>query len=613
MKSKNSEKIIEIRDISLDFGNMKVLDSISLDVLAGEIHAVVGEHGAGKSSICNIFSGIKKPAGGDIFIRGKNVTRKYSGKEAVSMGINLVSQHTTLCEHLTIAKNIYMNQISFHKRVLFDYDRVKKEIRSFLSANSIDLDINKKVVDLIQSDRVFVDILRHLYSSPSVIILDEALEKLTGKSLGKVLGIINEMKEKGMGVLFVTHRIDDVYRFADRVSVVRHGGIIMTESVKDIDKFNLIKLAYTKFHDSGSMFSTDKDFYNLLKYNEAILESLPVNMLVVDTENRIKLINRRGSSFFRDPGKNITPKITGLPFENLFPSGSQLLEKLKKAVSEGSEKIIYNEIYISQNGRSIVNINTIPIKDGNWRIGTIIMVDDVTEQVKLREQIFFSEKLASIGILSAGVAHEINNPLEILQNNIDYLREKFINDSGGDFNDILNEMGEEIDTIANIVGSLASVSGEKSINRVPVDISSLLISIARLVKPYAEARKTVLSLDLPETGIVINADKTELRQIFLNILKNSFEALPEGGRITVYTIHEKSCLNIVFEDNGRGIGDEDPENIFLPFYSTKKNSPGNLGLGLYMTWRLVSDNSGSIEAENIETGGCRFTLKFPIK
>ena len=580
----------------------------------GEIHALVGEHGAGKSSICHVLCGLRKPSGGRIFIKGEDVLRRYNSKEASLKGITLVSQHTSLCEHLSIAKNIYMNQISFHNRLFFHYDKVKKEISNFLEENGIDFNINSKVFSLIQSDRVFVDILRHLYTSPSLIMLDEALEKLTAESLQKVLAIINRKKKEGMSVLFVTHRIDDIYRFADRVSVIRDGKILATESVEDIDKFNLIKLAYTKFQDSNSLFLTDRDFYNLLKYNEAILESLPVNLLVTDNEGNIKLINRRGFSFFSNAEKLIEDKSIRFPVSNLFEKGSSVLEKLLSAISSKNECTVYNEVYQSAEGSRIVNINTLPIKDGNWRIGTIIMVDDVTEQVKMREKIFFSEKLASIGILSAGVAHEINNPLEILQNNIDFLRESFTSrkDENSELPEVLDEMGEEIEAISNIVGSLASVSGERNRTREILNLPSVLKSVLKLVKPYAKGRDTKLKSGVLCDSCFIEADKTELRQVILNILKNSFEALSEGGEISVTVRTESNNALLVFEDNGKGLESDNPEDIFLPFYSTKKSDGSSMGLGLYMTYRLVSDNGGTIEAENREEGGCRFTLRFPL-
>ena len=611
VKSAPEERnIVALHNIYFSLGEMGILNGINLDIKAGEVHAVVGEHGSGKSSIGNLLNGKILPDLGEVVFKGK-VRQKHSPFNAKKNRIATVTQHTFLCDHLSVAKNIYMNHLSFHQSPFYNRKKIQENIRRFLRENNIGLDIDRPCSKLMQSEKVFVDILRQLFTEPDLLIIDEALEKLNGKDLDLVLGIINKLRSRGMAVFYITHRIDDVYRFADRVSVLRNGELLITENVTQIDKFNLIKLAYTRYVEGADKGISGKEFYTLLKYNEAILESLPVNLLVADNTGEVKLINPKAAAYFGidDPGKHDTDRSGLLSLEMLFEGNTLLYEKLTQSIASEKEVNLYSELMNTNETRRIINIALIPIRDGAWKIGDIIMIDDVTEQAKLREQSLLSEKLASIGILAAGFAHEIDNPLEIIKNNIEYLSNCFDMDERSS---VMREIDEEIDTIASIVSNLTAMAEPGRPIQLVLCLSDIVQSVIKLARPYALKNSSRLVLDAGEE-LYIRADKTALRQILLNLLKNSFEAIPgDDGMVAVSLKKEEETACLKIRDNGKGLETANSEDIFLPFYSTKSSKGGNMGLGLYMTWQLVKENSGTIEVANNPDGGCCFTLNFPL-
>ena len=205
------------------------------------------------------------------------------------------------------------------------------------------------------------------------------------------------MKKTGKSILCFTHSIDDIYGLADKVTILRNGEIILTDSVNNIDKINLIKLCYTQISGSDEI-EGYQDFIQLLRYNEAILQKLPINLIVSDNENKIKLINDHGKTYFNLQNAAYRNRFLA----DLFSEGSEnALEMIKSAFAEKKEKTFYNVPLVVNANKTITNIKILPIYDGAFLIGNITIIEDVSKQEMLRQQVILSEKLASVGILAA--------------------------------------------------------------------------------------------------------------------------------------------------------------------------------------------------------------------
>ncbi|UCF98473.1 MAG: ATP-binding cassette domain-containing protein [Spirochaetaceae bacterium] len=597
-----------MKNINFYYDSLRVLKDINLTIHESEVHAIVGEHGAGKTSLCMIICGFLKPHSGSFVFNDRELD-SWSQRRAMNRGIELVSQQNPLVENFTVAENIFLDNRGLSTHPFVSRKNNLEQAALFCKKHDFPVNPSAFIKNLKLSDRVLVDILKHLYKQPKLLILDEALQKLTAPNLNRMIQILKELKREGMSIIFVTHRIDDIYTFADKVSIIKNGEILITDSVRNIDKINLIKLAYTQISNTSAVENANKEFYNLLKYNEAVLKNLPVNLIVVDRDGSIKLINEYARQYF---GIDESTYLN-MPVKKLLAKGNTDAYRLiAKGLANQNGDNFYN-IPVSHNStESITNIKIHPIYDETFRIGDYIIIEDVTEREKLREQVIVSEKLASIGLLSAGVAHEINNPLEIIYNYIRYLK---FNSSDSEVAHTVNNLEEEIQSITQIVSNLISFSDSSRNQMERVNLNELITSIIRLVRHNAEYKSIDICFQTNEEPIYFRINKTEIKQVILNLMKNSFEAMPDGGKLIVKVADKKTgespYVEIKFQDTGCGIKKRNIHDVFLPFYSTKKEKFGNLGLGLSVSYGIVKKYNGTITVGNLSGSGCEFIIRIP--
>jgi PAS domain S-box-containing protein len=602
--------LIELKNISLSYGDIPALRDISLSLLPGEVHGIVGEHGAGKSSLGKVISGVVRPQAGALYFQGKPYGNT-SLKKVMKLGIQMVYQHTPLIEDFTVIKNLYFahQPSAFFRRK--QLNKITAEVNDLKNKYGIAIETNARVQDLNLSDKAVVDIIKHVISNPYLLILDEALEKIETKNLGPVIELLHALKDNGMSILFITHRIDDLFEFADRVSIIRNGTVLLSEYVYNIDKINLIRMTYTQINKKKYPGVYSQEFYRLLKYNEAILRKLPINLIVIDTSERVRLVNEYCKKYFGiDDNTNID-----ITLDQIIDRGSESFRSaMQSAIKKRSEEVFYHLPLRMGNREIVTNLRVLPIFDKHSFIGSIIIIEDITEYDKLQKQYILSEKLASVGLLSAGVAHEINNPLEIMLNQLNYIKLSFQNQ---ELTSLIDDVKEEVTFIAKIVRNLLSFTDNHKIEEEIIEINQLINEVLRFIRFSANKRSVQITVDNDPAPLFIKANTDEIRQVFLNLVKNSFEAMPNGGdiRITIRfkKISSKRYVEIRHRDTGPGIQTENPDDIFLPFFSTKGNDGLNNGLGLSVSYGIVTKYNGIIQAENAPDEGCIFIVRLPLQ
>ena len=213
-------------------------------------------------------------------------------------------------------------------------------------------------------------------------------------------------------------------------------------------------------------------------------------------------------------------------------------------------------------------------------------------------------------MLATGVAHEINNPLEILFNRIDFMRESNSKDSDKKF---LDEFEVELGTIAKITDNLLTFTRSSNDSQQIINLPSLIEDVVLFIHRNAKLRRIEIQQNSEIDEIHIFANRTEIKQVFLNLLKNSLEAIKEDGKININLKLSKpdhNFVKITMNDTGPGISSDQINDVFLPFYSSKKSSK-NTGLGLYNVYSIVNKYDADISVRNIKPHGCEFTLLFP--
>ncbi len=602
---------MSVEHVFHNYGRVRVLKDVNLTFHRGEIHALVGEHGAGKSSLCALLSGLLRPASGQIVIK-KNPYHFLTFPSARRNGIELVDQQNFLFENLSVAENLFVSRDS-HPSPVYNRNKLFQKAGEYIAQSGFQLDPEIKVKALDLSDRSLVNILKHVYLQPKFLILDETLDNLNTETLHKVVNILTDMKKLNASILFVTHKIDEVYQIADTVTILKEGEVFMSDSVKNIDKINLIKFAYTEMTKVGQIGVTREEFYQILKYNEAILQNLPVNLLVIDTDFKIKLINERAKSFF-----HLEHRIYyNLPLEDLFlPHNSDAYNLIHGTLQKEQDRTFYNVTLRTNDALKRNNIVINPIYDESFLIGTIVIIEDISEQEELREQMIFSEKLASTGLLAAGVAHEINNPLEIMHNYIEFLKYEI---SDRKQLEILKILQNQTATISHIVSNLIIFSDDYTDQIETCDLNILLEQAIKLIQPNARHKQIRIHFEKETEVLSLHANTTEIQQVLLNLFKNSFEVMPSGGDVFITTaLVQENGVNtarMTFRDTGPGICDDHPMNIFQPFYSpfysSKTGAESHLGLGLSVSYGIITKYQGTITVENIKGSGCQFVIQLP--
>lgn len=605
--------ILELNNVSIQYGSIKALSEINLSIHEGEIHAIVGEHGAGKSTLAKMVANLITPDSGQLFFNGIPYNR-LGYKGTIDAGVRMVFQKMQLNQTLSVAENLFIaNKGIFQSRGgFFSHKKVMKLAESFLQENNYNLNPHALVSELELSDRALLSIIKNLYVPPRVLILDEALEKLSAQGLERIIQTLNKLRDNGCSILFITHRIDDLYMIADRVSVVRKGEILISDDIRELDKISLIKMAYTQFSTLEEHYDQAEEFNKLMKYNEVILKQLPISLIVSNFENQIRMINESARELFQIP---ISRDVSDLSLEYLFRNTPKTLALLEESRDSGGMRSCYQVPLKVEKGSFLVNITVFPIYDGSVLIGNMFIIEDITEREQLRDQLVLSEKLASLGLLAAGVAHEINNPLGVISNYLESFKQNKINIDERD--SVFEYLFEQINYITQVIGNLISFSENQSQKTEVLDVNLAILNIIELIR-FNGKQKHIRIHFSPDNSSSLNAliNPNEFKQVILNLFKNAFEVMPEGGDISISTglriSGSDQLIVIFFDDNGPGIPFDDPSDVFLPFKSSKNNI-NNFGLGLSLCYNILNRYEGEISVVSELERGCRFQIILPLQ
>lgn len=237
----NREVILDIQNITKSFPGVLALNNVSFQVAKGSVHALVGENGAGKSTLINVLTGIYHPDGGTYFFKGQEA-HVTTPLEAQMLGISVVHQELKLSETLSVAENIFLGRPFLKKSRLVDWKRLKLEARSLLDSLNIKLDVDIEVSRLSVAQKQIVEICKALSFNAELIIMDEPSATLTDKELDSLFHIIDILKSRGVTIVYISHRMEEIFRIADTVTVLRDGGHVETLPVADVDREKLIAM-----------------------------------------------------------------------------------------------------------------------------------------------------------------------------------------------------------------------------------------------------------------------------------------------------------------------------------------------------------------------------------
>ncbi|MBI4266309.1 MAG: PAS domain S-box protein [Acidobacteria bacterium] len=348
-------------------------------------------------------------------------------------------------------------------------------------------------------------------------------------------------------------------------------------------------------------------------FNENILESLDDGLLVLDLHDRIVWWNTALEQLYGVSREDAIGRTLGDVFDAPF------VEAIRAARRDTPDGATLSRIPLSARTAAsrtlIVNAAVVPLRasDGaeNGTLGTIVIVEDITGRVALEEQLQISEKMASLGLLAAGVAHEVNTPLTGISSFTQMLLE------GADPQDPRTQLLEKIERqtfrAAKIVNGLLNLSrpaaaGGSDLG--PVDVNTVITDVLSLLEHQFHLHHIQVRRELSASPVIVLGMEHKLQQVFLNLFLNARDAMPKGGWLSVATRVEDGRAVAEVADTGSGIPSEYLARIYDPFFTTKTMGQGT-GLGLSITYGIVREHQGSIDCDSVVGQGTRFILGFP--
>ncbi len=356
------------------------------------------------------------------------------------------------------------------------------------------------------------------------------------------------------------------------------------------------------------------------EFNENILESLDDGLVVFDGDERVVRWNHALEMFYgvrRDDA-------IGLKLSDVFDVS--FVDALRAALAERPEGTTLFRAPLTgwrfgagQEGGAepptlLVNATAIPLRsqvDPPQVEGTIVIIENVTDRVRLEEQLQISDKMASIGLLAAGVAHEVNTPLTGISSFTQMLLE------GADPADPRTKLLEKIESqtfrAAKIVNGLLALSrpGTPGGERSELDLNNAINDVFALLEHQFTVGKIVVRRELSPSRVAVVGIEHQLQQVFLNLFLNARDAMPRGGWLTVSSRTEPGLAVVEISDTGSGIPTEQLTRIYDPFFTTKAIGRGT-GLGLSITYGIVQEHGGAIRCDSAIGQGTRFTLTLPL-
>lgn len=235
------KKLLDMKDISKTFGSVQALKGVSLDLYAGEVLALMGENGAGKSTLMNILSGAIQPTEGEIYLKGEKV-HVSDPITAKKLGIAKIHQELQIVPELSVAENIFLGRWKSKAGPAVDFKGMIQESRKYLEMLDVKVDPAKKLKDLRIGEQQLVEIAKAISLNSEIIIMDEPTSAISEKEAEKLFAIIWRLRSEGKGIIYITHRMEEIFKIADRLTVMRDGQYIGTVRAAETSKDEIIKM-----------------------------------------------------------------------------------------------------------------------------------------------------------------------------------------------------------------------------------------------------------------------------------------------------------------------------------------------------------------------------------
>ncbi len=341
---------------------------------------------------------------------------------------------------------------------------------------------------------------------------------------------------------------------------------------------------------------------------ETIFQTIQEGVLVIDNEGRLLYANRAaeklsGVDFARSKGRSVLRILREWDWEHLLDV---------PATESDWARMVTREVEVSYPEHRFISVYAAPLNEpGLVDKGVLVILRDVTHEREQEASALECERSNAVKLLAAGVAHEIGNPLNALNIHLQLLSRELREvpaEARGALEDLVGVARTEVERLDTIITQfLRAIRPSKPV-LVPEQLTEVLEETLKLLKTEFENRRIAVSVDIHETVPAVRLDRSQIKQVFFNLIKNALEAMPDGGALKVVFGVGDAFVEVAFIDNGKGIRSEELGHVFEPYHTTKAN--GN-GLGLMVVQRIIEDHGGEIELASKPDEGTCFKIRLP--
>jgi len=348
-----------------------------------------------------------------------------------------------------------------------------------------------------------------------------------------------------------------------------------------------------------------REYQAVKEFSENIIESINIGVLAFNLERRVESWNSALEKLY---GLKHTEAV-GKRLEEIFPP--DLLAELDRPAEPLRGVNLYKfRLRTSHDRERIVNVSMAPLVGRDQQvIGGLLVLSDYTERVSLEDQLVQAEKLSSIGLLAAGVAHEVNTPLAVIASQAQMLLRQLPPEDPSQRT--LDKVIKQAFRASEIVNNLLKFSRVSDSEYAELDLNRVIRETLSLAEPMLRGAKISVNPQLTSELPAVYGNAGKLQQVFMNLILNARDAMPQGGELTIVTESQDSTVEVEVADDGVGIPADHVGKIFDPFFTTKARSRGT-GLGLAVTYGIIREHSGKIRVESTVGRGTSFRLEFPV-
>ena len=390
------------------------------------------------------------------------------------------------------------------------------------------------------------------------------------------------------------------------------GDFLSSEDVELLETLaGYIGIALQNARLYASLEQKANEYERLKDFNENIVESISVGVLAVDLEDRVESWNSQMEVLFAMPRS----QVLGERLSEVFPA-SFVEEFYRVRQNPGIHNLYKFRLKTRAGDTRIANVAIAPLVTRKFNvIGRLIIVDDITERIELESQLSQAEKLSSIGLLAAGVAHEVNTPLAVISSYAQMLTKQINGDAK--LGDLLEKITRQTFRASEIVNNLLNFSRTGATEFSEIDLNKIIKETLALLDHQLKTSRIKVDAQLYESLPAIHGNAGKLQQVFLNLFLNAKDAMAgKGGTLSIRTSNG-DAIQVDISDSGSGIAPEHINKIYDPFFTTKSSpregQSRGTGLGLAVTYGIIQEHAGKIRVDSQPGRGTRFQLEFPLR